>query len=250
MKSTLSSSLLSDSQHAYRKGKSTETALHSIVSCIEPSFHHQEFTRIAFLDIEAAFNNVHPEAIMRGLQKLNIATPLVNLIHFMLTNRKVLSTLGSSTTGRKVNRGTPQGGVISPFLWFTLVNDLLKLMEPNGYNIIAYADDVAIILQGKYPQTIFYQNGLRTVGVNSAIKLKISESAKHLCIILYRKLHWNLNSADRINKATIALFTCKNAIGKRWGFNPKIIYWIYTELLDLLYGVLVWWTALNQSILG
>ena len=49
---------------------------------------------------------------MRGLQKLNIAAPLVNLIHFMLTNRKVVSTLGSSTTGRTVNRGTPQGGVI------------------------------------------------------------------------------------------------------------------------------------------
>ena len=27
-------------------------------------------------------------------------------------------------------------------------------MESNGYNIIAYADDVAIILQGKYPQTL------------------------------------------------------------------------------------------------
>ena len=88
---------------------------------------------------------------MRGLQKLNFAKPLLNLIHFMLTNRKVLSTLGSSTTGRKVNRGTPQGGASSSFLWVTVVNDLLRLMESNGYNIIAYADDVAIILQGKYP---------------------------------------------------------------------------------------------------
>ena len=47
------------------------------------------------------------------------------------------------------------------------------------------------------------------------------ESAKYLDIILDRKLHWNLNSAYRINKATIALFACKK---KRWGFNPKIIH--------------------------
>ena len=94
MKRTISSRLLSDSQHAYRKGKLTETALHSIVSCIERSFQRQYFTLIAFLDIEEAFNNVHPEAIMRGLQKLNIATRLVNLIDFMLMNKKVLSTLG------------------------------------------------------------------------------------------------------------------------------------------------------------
>ena len=64
----------------------------------------------------------------------------------MLTNRKVSWTLGRTTTGRKVNRDTPQGGVISAFL-----NDLPKLMEFHGYTLIAYADDAAIILQRKYP---------------------------------------------------------------------------------------------------
>ena len=52
----------------------------------------QEFTLIAFLDIEGALNNVHPESIMKVPQKLKIVTPLVNLIHFMLTNRKVALT--------------------------------------------------------------------------------------------------------------------------------------------------------------
>ena len=82
----------------------------------------------------------------------------------------------------------------------------------------------------------------------NGIKLKISESAKYLGIILDRKLLWKLNSADRIKKATNALFACKKAIGKRWGFIPKIIHWIYTTIVGptLLYGVLVWWTALNK----
>ena len=89
-----------------------------------------------------AYINVYPEAITKGLQKLCIATPLVNLIHMNLS-----ICLGSSTTGRNVKKGTPQGGVISAFLWVTVVNNLLKFMESNWYNIIAYADDVAIILQ-------------------------------------------------------------------------------------------------------
>ena len=42
----------------------------------------------------------------------------------------------------------------------------------------------------------------------NAIKLKISEIAKYLVIILYGKLQWKLNSADRIIKAAIALFAC------------------------------------------
>ena len=45
------------------------------------------------------------------------------------------------------------------------------------------------------------------------IKLKIIESAKYQAIILDRKQHWNLNSADRINKATIALFACSKKMG-------------------------------------
>ena len=71
--------------------------------------------------------------------------------------------------------------------------------------------------------------------------LKISESAKYLGIIPDRKLQWNPNSADRVNKATIALFACKKAVGKRWGCNPKIIYRIYTAILRpiLLNGILV-----------
>ena len=82
----------------------------------------------------------------------------------------------------------------------------------------------------------------------NGIKLKINESAKYLGITLDRKLHWNLNSADRINKVTIVLFAYKKATGKIWDFNPKIIYWIYTAMVrpTLLYGVLVWWPAMNK----
>ena len=99
--------------------------------------------------------------------------------------RWVLDTLGSSTTGRKVNRGTPQGGVISPFLWVT-VNDLLKLMESNGYNIIAYADDVAIILQGKYPQTLcdLMENALTILSKWAEnCGLGVSPAKKRICAI-------------------------------------------------------------------
>ena len=132
-----------------------ETAVHSIVPCIERPVDRQELTLIAFLDIEGAFKNVHPEVIMKLLQKINIVTSLVNLIltHFISLYAYEQSTLRRSTTERKVNRGTSLGGVITPLLWVTVVNYLPKLMESDGYNIKAYADGVAIILQGKYPQS-------------------------------------------------------------------------------------------------
>ncbi|KAM8701675.1 hypothetical protein ACLKA7_000675 [Drosophila subpalustris] len=77
--------LTSNSQHAYRKGRSTETALHSVTATI---------------DIEGAFNNVFPDAITEALTDLGIEGRLVGLINQLLTSRAVTSTLGSSTLTR------------------------------------------------------------------------------------------------------------------------------------------------------
>jgi len=60
---TIDQSLLSDAQHAYRKGRSTDTALHSLVASIERGFLNKEYSVAAFLDIEGAFNNSTPTVL-------------------------------------------------------------------------------------------------------------------------------------------------------------------------------------------
>ncbi|XP_037942646.1 uncharacterized protein LOC119675512 [Teleopsis dalmanni] len=54
---------ISRAQHAYFKGKSTETALHEVVTVVEKFLGCKQFTLAAFLDIEGAFNNVSVVAI-------------------------------------------------------------------------------------------------------------------------------------------------------------------------------------------
>jgi len=61
-----------EAQHAYTKGKSTESALHLVVSSIEKSLSIKEHTLIALLDIEGAFNNVFPTAISETLTELGV----------------------------------------------------------------------------------------------------------------------------------------------------------------------------------
>ena len=109
LKSILNLTLLSKAQHAYCKGKSTETAFHSLVSKIETSLFTTEFGLCAFVDIEGAFNNVTPTAITSALSRLNINTQLIELISSLLKGRIVSSTLGDSYINKFVNRGTPQG---------------------------------------------------------------------------------------------------------------------------------------------
>jgi len=78
---TIDRSLLSDAQHAYRKGRSTDTALHSLVYSIERGFRNKEYSLAAFLDIEGAFNNVTPTAITGALTNVGIERSIVGLKH-------------------------------------------------------------------------------------------------------------------------------------------------------------------------
>ncbi|KAH8340300.1 hypothetical protein KR074_003096, partial [Drosophila pseudoananassae] len=69
---TLNPDDISGSQHAYRKGRSTETALHEITTFVEKALSDKEYALIAFLDIEGAFNNTLPSSIINALTTLGI----------------------------------------------------------------------------------------------------------------------------------------------------------------------------------
>ncbi len=89
MRQTVDATQLSSSQHAYCKGKSTETALHTIVRHLEDSIDQYHPTLAAFIDIEGAFNNVNSKAIIDSLRKKNVDRGLCCWIQHMLTSRIV-----------------------------------------------------------------------------------------------------------------------------------------------------------------
>jgi len=260
-----------------------ETALHSLVRTIEKSVYSQEYSLVAFLDIEGAFNNVKTEAIMKGLEFLEVDDRVTRLVNQMLVSRIVNSELGGSTIRRQVVRGTPQGGVLSPLLWNIVINRLLLQLEKEGIGVVAYADDVAIAVSGKHLSTIkeVMQNALSIIakwasscglGINPAktelvlftrkyktpeiippslngTRLAFTDKARFLGTILDSKLSWRPNIMERVNKATIALYSCKSAIGKRWGMKPELVHWLFTAVVRpvLMYGVSVWWPALDKT---
>ena len=283
IKNELPVAYLSKVQHAYQKGKSTETALHEVVHHIESSLQYKEFTLCGSLDIEGAFNNLSVESIVSSLHQAGVKPRIIDWIEKLLKNRIIVAEWGHIKASRKVTRGTPQGGVLSPLLWILAINPLLKTLSLQGIDVVAYADDVMLLTSGKYPEILrdLLQNGLNYTlkwasdcGLNLNPKkteiilftrkykppqlkeLKIREvtipftkQIKFLGIILDSKLDWKLNICERVRKAYIAYYSCKKMFNRKWGLSPKITNWIFTSIVRpiLLYGVVVWWQALENK---
>lgn len=274
---------ISKNQHAYLKGKSVDTALHEVVKEAEKALYHNQYALAAFLDIEGAFNNVTTEAIREALNSLGVDNALIRWIGNMLNSRIVISNIGENSTKIFVNRGTPQGGVLSPLLWVLVVNKILKTLDIHHIKVIAYADDVAIVITGLFPKTICNRmnKALRLItdwtqtcglGINPSKTelmfftrrqlpldlvlpvigdktLTLSNEAKYLGVILDSKLNWYPNMVERAKKGLNAFYACKKAIGKSWGLSSKLIMWLYTAVVRpiMFHGAVAWWKCLETK---
>lgn len=109
IRSNLPRNLLSSSQHAYMKGRSTETALYSIVEELENSLEKKVFALGTFLDIEGAFNNILPAAILRSLRDLGVDNLVTRLIGKLLVDRTVKAEWGVSQLQGTLTEGHRKG---------------------------------------------------------------------------------------------------------------------------------------------
>ena len=145
---------LSKNQHAFRKGRSTESALSCMVSHIEGAIDKKEYALGVFLDIQGAFDNVKPEAIIRGLKARGVPDELLKWYDGYLRTRSiVIDHLGVKII-LYLTLGVPQGGVLSPLMWNLAFEGLLELFEDGFIKISGFADDAGLLTTGKVPSVM------------------------------------------------------------------------------------------------
>ena len=133
-------------QFAYRENRgvqdATVTLLNLLFKHLEGSKNH---ARLLFIDFSSAFNTIQPHVLVEKLiNNFGLDLCLVGWILDFLTNRtqcvrvngRLSSLLPSST-------GSPQGCVLSAFLYILYTNDCRSQHE-NRF-IIKYADDSVIL---------------------------------------------------------------------------------------------------------
>jgi ribonuclease HI len=136
---------LHPAQAGFRKLRSTDDHLAWLTQNIIDGFGKCERTVAAFLDLSAAFDVAWRPAIVNQLHKLSTPPHLTRWIARFLSNRTADVIFNGTKSRRKcIRQGVPQGSVLSPTLFATLVNDLPTKCATNGVNISLYADDIAI----------------------------------------------------------------------------------------------------------
>ena len=274
---------LSASQYGFRAGVSTETALHEFVRRVEQCLVRKKPALGIFLDI-GAFDNVTFRGFATALRGLGMSEILTSWIENLLRHRTVQVELYGDKVKTEVMKGNPQGGILSPFLWNCVLNNLLLELRSRGFYVQAYADDLAILVTGA---DMLWIRGMAQKAINIAAnwaseqelqfsskkteivlfthkrnpdlgsltmngsKLELSKEAKLLGVTLDSKLTWKPHITRITRKATTALMQCRQIVGKTWGIKPSIMKWIYTAVIRpiMSYACVSWAGGLNKQYL-
>lgn len=97
-------------QHAYRAGRSTETALFELTGILEKAIEDKETAICAFLDIAGAFDNTSHEAIKQALERRGVDKTTTRWACNLLATRTVEAEVGNETIMASTAKGCPQGG--------------------------------------------------------------------------------------------------------------------------------------------
>lgn len=276
----LSVNPLHKSQHAYQEGKGTESALHEITEAIENTLEQKEICLGIFIDIAGAFDNTPTDVMLEAARKKGIEEWIVRWLKSMLKTRRIRAANENCSKRFKPTKGCPQGGCLSPLLWLLVIDELILRLRALGIFVTAYADDLVIMVKGKYIKYLcdnmnkameIIEEWCRETGltVNPAKtclmrftrktaerfirltpirifgqEIELVEEVKYLGVHLDSKLQMNNHIKRTCEKALKSLWATRAMVKRTWGMNPKMMMWLYKQIIlpRLTYGSVAWWS--------
>ena len=268
-----------DRQHGFRKNKSTESAISETVNYIEKHMANNEDVIGVFLDIQAAFDTILPNAIRQALLKHKLSPELAEWYHGFLIHRHLITEHNGVMHEGHIGIGFPQGGVCSAKFWIIAFNEAINIINQFGALGIGFADDCCILLHRKHinhamslvqrivDQLVIWGNTLgltfnptKTVCIQftratdktkkvprqklriNGIEVPLSTETRYLGVQIDAKLTWNSHFNITIAKAKRYLSQLVGALNKYWGPQPKLVKWIFLTVVKprLTYAAVVW----------
>ena len=123
-------SRLEPCHYAYRPERCTEMHLLGLTDFIREARNRGQYSYLASIDVAAAFDNISHDPLLRTMEELKVDTYTCRYVNTWLRNRVFRLRLRTSrgnymSAVKRITKGVPQGGVLSPFLWLLHFNPLV-----------------------------------------------------------------------------------------------------------------------------
>lgn len=116
---------------------------------IETGLYNKEKIIAAFLNVTSAYDNINKNILIRIMEKKGCPRKIAQFVYEWMSDRNIKFIINNEITEtRVINKGLPQGDVLSPTLYAVYTKDILKGVSHQIMGL-QYTDDIAIINKGK-----------------------------------------------------------------------------------------------------
>lgn len=158
----------SEYSYGFRPNRSCEKAILKLLE-----YFNDGYVWVVDIDLEKFFDNVPQDKLMSYVHNIVNDGDTESLI------RKYLKA-GVMIRGKyeKSEKGTPQGGNLSPLLSNIILNELDKELEARGLHFTRYADDCVIVVKSKASATRVMHT--ITTWIERKLGLKVNATKTHI----------------------------------------------------------------------
>jgi hypothetical protein len=189
--------LLGNMQHGFRRGRSTTSAVLSLVERIQGAFEEHGSVDLVLCDLSKAFDCVSHNILLRKLARYGFRGRAWRMLAgYLRDRRQVVSIMGAVSKEENVPHGVPQGSVLGPLLFLLMINDLHL-----DNSSLLFADDTTIIGQGRGPQLA----KSRAQELFTEAEKWFSDNKLKLNVDKTREMICTLGRTDNLNVAPVTL---------------------------------------------
>lgn len=157
------------SSYGYRTGRSCHQAISKATLFIR-KYHRQH---VVDMDLSKCFDMLDHDLIIQSVRKRITDSSILNLIERFLKSGVMVGLNWQSN-----EKGSPQGGVISPLLANIYLDAFDQEMKRRQHRIVRYADDILILCSSEAAA----KNALKIAShiLEETLKLKVNERKTHI----------------------------------------------------------------------
>lgn len=221
--------IFSENSYGFRPNRSCHDAILKVKEIMNNGYKW-----VVDLDLEKFFDTVNQDLLISIIRRTVNEDKVVSLI------RKYLQA-GVLVNGvfEKTEKGTPQGGNISPILSNIMLNELDKELEKRGLQFVRYADDCVIFTKSKKSAERVMEN--ITKFIETKLRLKVNRTKS------------KVDRPWRIKYLGFSFYQTKGKVEIR--IHPKSIAKFKDKIREITsrsnaMSMTIRYTKLNQAIVG